>query len=77
MGEIIGGIVQMFGVYVLYALGNLTLKVFTLGRYSAQPYEKVEGNAMGLGHTVTSAKTMLIGFFVLVLLVVLVSIPLI
>ena len=72
MGELIAGIVEIFGAYVLHFLGRVFLKGVTFGKINVEPYHRdnsMPAPVSGLP-IVSAKKTMLIGFFILVILVV-------
>ncbi len=71
MGELIGALVEMLGIYVLYFLGRITISMLTFGRYKAEAYESLDADN-GESRTISKAKTMLLGFIVLIVIVVLV-----
>lgn len=77
LGEIIGALADILGVYLLYALGRFAIFFCTVGYYKAAPYQANSDDEETSGDTnrlVSKKITMLIGFVFLVLMCVTVGI---
>ena len=77
MGELVGAITEILGVYVLHILGRVVINVFTLGRYRAAPYKQAQGEIADspefAAKIVSKKETMILGFFTLVFIIVLLA----
>ena len=78
MGELIGAIAEILGIYLLHALGRFFIYIITLGTYTAEPYDNNPQPGNNSNKTkekqVPKATTMVVGFVVLVFIVVIVGI---
>lgn len=76
MAELLVGLVDMLGIYVLYSLGKLSINIFTFGTYSSAPYllsdkqpsDKPNRSDTNIDKQVSKQATMGIGFVLLIVI---------
>ena len=84
MGELVAALADILGVHLLHGLGRLGVFFFTFGTYTCEPYHGEADDAKVNTHrlesqpaatkVVSKGKTMLLGFAILVVIVVLIGI---
>ncbi|VUD46228.1 hypothetical protein TDB9533_00781 [Thalassocella blandensis] len=76
MGELLAALAGVLGVYLLYFVGRFAIFFCTVGLYKAEPLEPISGKKIeGVPpqKTISKKATMIIGFVVLVLLIILIA----